>query len=354
MTDSTGTNEPDRRARLQAIKLQALVRQQLAVGERADLELDVAAEAFALGAALIAGDVAWVLIDSVGQEGRGLGAALVWATRRGASSVNIVAEHGSGVLARRAAAFAVPVAVWAIDGRTLRPAVPAHAEQVPEPRAEHLRFVVDIETAGATPLVEYGVVVGEVRGLEVCRVVDVEGINGSESRLDVGVGVHDRKAFAIMHAGVPTRDALANVVASVAAVRDLSVPAHPLNRIAPERYLRWRLEREPWLVDMASVRAAQPPVRRPSLTDRVACTARGERVDGCEVVIVCSVGVDLDVIPYAADARLAAEGEPGVGSAMDGPIDVVVVMPPRDVVAVTKELAGLLCHSVSLVGLPAG
>lgn len=352
MADAAGPNGSDRHRRLLAVKLQVLVRDHHVASGGGEGALAVGS--FALGAALMAGDAAWVLIDDAGEDGRGLGPAIVWATRNGATSLELIADDEIGVIGRRAAAFSLPINVWNVDGRAMRPAPIAAVEPPPQPAADHLRFIIDIEAAGATPLVEHGVVVGEVRGLEVCRVVDAGGIDRNEPRLDVGVGVHDREAFAIIHAGAATSDALATVVSSVAAVRDPSVPAHPLNRLAPERFLRWRLEQEPWLVGMASVRPAQPPVPRRNLKDRAACTARGQRIDGTEVVIVCSVGVDLDVIPYAADARLAAEGEPGVGSAMGGPIDVLVVLPSRDVMAVTRELAGLLRHSVTLVAVPTG
>ena len=51
-------------------------------------------------------------------------------------------------------------------------------------------------------VVEHGVVTGEVRGLEVCRVVD-DRTTGDGVRLEVGVGAHDREAFAIIHGDVP-------------------------------------------------------------------------------------------------------------------------------------------------------
>ena len=68
--------------------------------------------------------------------------------------------------------------------------------------------------------------------------------------------------------------------------------------------------------------------------------------------IVCSVGVDLDVIPYAADARLAASR-----ASVGGEVHrwrPLVVLPERDLLPVTAELAGQLRHSVSLVGLSSG
>jgi hypothetical protein len=70
------------------------------------------------------------------------------------------------------------------------------------------------------------------------------------------------------------------------------------------------------------------------------------RRDGRPVVIVCSVGVDLDVVPYAADARLAAAGA-------DGQLpDTLVVMPQRDLLPITAELAAALHRPVELVAIP--
>ena len=376
MSDRPTGSNPERRARLLGLQLHAVVREHLATAGADGPEL--VSGPFALGAALRAGDDTWVLLDGAAEDGRGLGPALLHASRTGAGAVNVVTTEGSGqgagVMARRATAFAFGVTVWQLDGRTLRRAQPAPVEPPRAPKPAHLAHASDIEAAGAAVVVEHGVVAGEVRGLEVCRVVDVEGdvdvnlgIDGSAAsgpaavpatRLDVGVGVQDREAFAVIHAGVPTADALAKVVSAVAAVRTVDVPAHPLNRLAPERFVRWRLEQEPWLVGMATVRPATPPVPRRNLKDRAACTLRGQRIDGGEVVIVCSVGVDLDVIPYAADARLGAEVEPGVGSAgvgggPDTPIETIVVMPARDLVRATRELADLLRQPLSLLALPA-
>jgi hypothetical protein len=283
--------------------------------------------------------------------------------RAAATSLNVIAENGTGVLARRAAEFAHPaLAVWCADGRDLVAAEPAPLRPPPDVRPEHAAFLADIERAGAVPVVEHGVVTGEVRGLEVCRVVDAAPLDGGPeaARLEVGTGVHDREAFAIIHGDRPGADALAGVVAAVAAVRDVTSPAHPLNRLAPERFLRWRIEQQPWLLGLASVEPAPPPVPRRNLKDRTPCSALGHRLDGSPVVVVCSVGVDLDLIPYAVDARLAATArgvrggrEPGVTSAPARRDlgDVIVALPPRDVVPVTVELAGAVRHSVTLVAV---
>jgi hypothetical protein len=335
---TTPTAESDRRSRLLATKLAAV----------APHSGPIQPGSFPLGAALVADVRAWVLLDSTIDDGIGLGPAIAWALGNGAEELDLVADVPLSVAARRAGAFAMPIRVWAIDGRRLVAVdgAPPPAPSVADPR--HLALVEDIEAAGATVVVEHGVVTGEVRGLEVCRVVDsAEG----GVRLEVGVGPHDREAFAIIHGDLPARTALAGVVDAVAAARSPDSPGHPLGRLAPERQLRWRLEQEPWLVGMASVRPTEPPVPRRGLKHRSPCTASAQRLDGSETVVVCSVGVDLDLIPFAADARLAA----GVGRAGGpGSVETLVVLPERDLLPVTGELADQLDHSVSLVGLSVG
>lgn len=338
-TSPPPSNGADRRARLVALKLRALVRDH--TGEPDDALRN---EAFAPGAGLWTGDHAWVLLEPSAEDARGLGAALIWAVRGGAASLDVVAEAGGAVLARRAAEFTLPIRVWRAEERRLVPVEPAPIEAIAEPPAEHRAFATDIKNAGAVPVIEHGVLIGEVRGLEVCRVVDADGPDGPVVRLEVGVGAHDREAFAIIHGDVPANEALAGVVDAVAEVRDVGSPAHPLNRLSPERFLRWRLEQEPWLVDLAAVTPAPPPVPRRNLKDRTPCSALGQRLDGTPVVVVCSVGVDLDLIPYAADARLASGAS----------LDVIVALPPRDIVPATRELAGLLRKPVTMVPVAPG
>jgi len=332
MTDTSPLHDPrssQRRRQLLAMKLAALIR------DRQGDDIGIDPSEFARGAAARTGHVGWVLADE--QPARQLGAALAWALRSpGVERLHVFADEGSGVLARRAEPFSFPIEVWHVQGRD---ALPAVAEPLFEPapaRPEHLDLADLIAAGGAVPLVEHGVVFGEVRGLEVCRVVDRA--ETGDVALEVGVGAHDREAFAIIHGDVPTLDALADVVRQVTAVRTPDVPHHPLNRLAQERLLRWRLEQDPDLIGAADVMPAQPPVPRPNVKDAVPCTASATR-HGEQISVVCSVGVDLDLIPYTAD--VAAAGRP-----------VVVVMPRRDLVPVTRDLAELLSPGVEL--LPIG
>ncbi len=84
----------------------------------------------------------------------------------------------------------------------------------------------------------------------------------------------------MIHGDVPPADALAGVVDAVGAVRGPGRPPHPLQRLAPERLLRWRLAQDPSAVGMVAVWPTDPPVPRRNLAERSPCTAVGERADG--------------------------------------------------------------------------
>ena len=320
-------------SRLNGLKLRALVRDHLGVDE-----VDAPAE-FAPGAALTHDGAGWVLLADR-PDGR-LGAALVWALRQGVDTVHVIAEEGTGVLARRAIEFEPDVSVWYADGRRLLSAVPESLVPSAAAPPHHEPFRSLIIEGGAEPSVEHGVLVGEVRGLEVCRVVDDPHLDAC--RLEVGVGAHDREAFQMLHGDVPAVESLARVVDTVARHRRVGAPRHPLNRIAAERFVRWRLVEDPSLAGMASVEVAPPPVRRPNLKDSVPCVAVAEDGSGRPTVIVCSSGVDLDLVPFAADARAAVEAERGVEHAL------VLAIPARDRVRVVGELAGMLRRPADIV-----
>jgi hypothetical protein len=327
----TDLDQSDRRSRLRSVKLQALVRDHLGH------DIDPVVGAFPPGAAIVVDGSAWVLGED--EPARGLGPALAWALRNGATSLHVLANRDTGLLARRAAALTFPIEVWHVDERSLLPAVVEPLPAPPPASPAHLALIDTIIAGGAEPTVEHGVVTGEVRGLEVCRVVDDP--HTGAVRLEVGVGAHDREAFTIMHGDVPTVDALAGVVRAVDEYRRPGAPQHPLNRLVPERLLRWQLIEDAGVLGLASIERIQPPLPRPNVKDRVPCVALGHRDDGGEVVLVCSVGVDLDLVPYAIDARRSASG-------VDGG-EVWLVAPERDLVPVTAELAALADQAVSLV-----
>jgi hypothetical protein len=335
----------DRRSRLLGIKLRALV------SEYRGRDV-VESQPFPSGAALVDDAAAWVLVD--GSAARSLGPALAWAIRHDATSLHLVVEHDTGQLARRAQRLAFPVTVWYPEDRMLLPVVPEPLVASPAAVAEHLEFAAVIEAAGASVNVEHGVVAGEVRGLEVCRVVEtptvghfaelgdfdapaqLEATPSTGVLLEVGVGANDREAFRLLHGDIPTVEALATVVESVLAYRCADAIQHPLNRLGQERYLRWQLEEDPSLVGMVAVTPNEPPQPRPNLKDPIPCVALAVDSAGQECALVCSVGVDLDLVGFVADVQ----------STTTDP--VMVVLRERDAIALTRELLALLSTPVDI------
>lgn len=294
------------------------------------------------GAALRAGDRGWVLAQD--DPGRALGPALAWARSKDVTELHVLAEDEAGVLARRARAFADPPQVWQVTGRAVAAADPVGHLLLDGPSdgvdAAALARATDLlRAAGADVLVEHGEVVGEVLGLEVARVV----VDDQGTRLEVGVGRHDREAFALLHGELPPEAAVAKVVSSVREHRRAGATPHPLNRLAAERWLRARLLAEPSLVGAAELHAVAPTRRRASVKDVVPAPATGVDRAGMPVVVVASVGIDLDLVPSAADVR-ARDAEPDAR--------LVLVVPERDAHAATRALAGRLVHPAEVVTVP--
>jgi hypothetical protein len=317
--------EESRRGRLLSLKLTALIRDHIGA-------VDVAPVPFALGAAATVGGTGWVLLDDRPQSG--LGPSLAWAVRAGVDRLNVLAEEGTGTLARRAEGFRLPIEVWHVDERVLLPAI---AEPLPAPLAapaEHEQFRALIQDGGATPAVEHGVLIGEVRGLEVCRVVTDR--STGTARLEVGIGQHDREAFQMLHGDVPSVEALATVVAAVAPHRRNGAAPHPLNRLGREQALRATFIEDPSLLGASAIAPLPSPLPRRNLKDPQPCLAEAA-IDGQSITLVISAGVDLDLVPYATDGRLAT-GRP-----------TRIVVPARDALPVQTEISGLLVEPIPVV-----
>ena len=246
------------------------------------------------------GDTLWVSATplSTGEtRTSALAAALAWHSREsGVASINIVDAHTPGLTARRAMHFAVPVTVF--DTRTATIAAPRLHEPRSDARPEHVALASMFLEVGADVVVEHGVVAAEVLGLEVARVIDEDGV----PTIRIGVGAHDREMFKLVNGATTTIEQLRGVVHTVTQHRRDGAPTHPLNLLAPERALRARVIRNPGLVGAKKLNVAEPPVQRENVKDSVPCCAIGEDEQG-PIVLVFVAGIDLDAVPFAADAR---------------------------------------------------
>ncbi len=273
---------------------------------------------------MVAGRVAGVFSDAAA----GLGSAIDTAVREGAEELYFFCEHNDGVTARRAAAFRLPVSVIDPTGdfAVLAPAPPPELAPMPaalEPAAARMGG------AGLDTEWEHGVLMGEWLGLEVARAV----LGDEGPVFEVGVGKHDRTANAEVYPQGAPDAFLDQAVATVRELRRPGAAPHPANLLAPERWLRAVARRHPALVGLGPLHDAPPPVARADLRERAvapALTAAG--AGGGPTVVVCSVGVDPDVVPSAADARaMLAPGAP-----------LVIVVPEGDDHPLTRRLAAAL------------
>jgi hypothetical protein len=353
---SSGGTSPDsfvRRAALATAKLDALVGTRWGARPRSP-------EGFALGAALVgpsggadiaeagegAGTTAWLYIVDVAH--RALGAALVWGERQEIDELHVLADADTGVLARRAQWFAAPrPSIWQVIGTSL-----VEAEPDPVPPPPHLvapdpvpGLLDALDEAGVEVVTEAGSVRGEVQGLEVARIVHGEttaGVPLDEPLLEVGVGAADREMTATVHGALSPIDQLTRAVEIVRRHRRSDAPRHPLNQLVPERWLRAVLVRDPSLVGLASLAPAEGARPRPNLRDVDVAVAEGATPDGNPVVVVCSVGIDVELVPAAADAR--ARLDPGA--------ELWLVVPERDDHPITRGLSQRLEAPARVLTVP--
>ena len=81
---------------------------------------------------------------------------------------------------------------------------------------------------------------------------------------------------------------------------------------------------------------------RPNLSEPDVAVATGHDASGAPVVVACSVGIALDLVPTAADAR----------AALDPDAALVLAVPARDDHPGTRRLAAALRSPATVVPIP--
>ena len=335
---------PEQRTLLTEAKLRALVRSGWGAVEAAPASLP-------LGAALRSPDgTGWVLpTPERARAGYGiLGGALGWALREGLDRLHLLVDEHAGTLARQAAEFTLPVTVWRVEGTAPVEAAPEPLPPEPVLAPEVLAMASTLTEAGADAVPEHGRLIGEVLGLEVAR---IEAGPDGTPRLAVGVGRYERELHDERHLGAPPVPVLAQAVATVRELRRPGVPAHTANQLATERWLRTIVIAHPELAGAAGLEPV-PPVKEPEgLSERAPAAATGTDAEGHPVVVVCSAGVDLGLVPAAADARLATAVRLGLEP---GELRLILAVPAGDDHPVTRRLATGLREPAEIVTVPAG
>jgi hypothetical protein len=271
---------------------------------------------------------------------RSLGGVLAWALRYEAGDIHMLADADGetcALLARRAQPFSRPITVWRVQPPRVLEVEPGGFYPPPPLPGEAAPYASVFREVGIEPVVEHGVLTGEVLGLEVARVVD--------GRLEVGVGSQDRRARREVDPDGDPRAQLAGVVRLIRQYRTPSGPAHLANKLAAERWLRAVLVARPALVGAAWLAPLPPAVERTNLRTSETALAAGVDLDDRPVVVAASTGIDLDLVPAAADARRAA----GLDEAR-----LILALVKADAHPRTRQLAGALSRPAEVVTVPAG
>lgn len=319
----------DQLAVLAKTKLEALVRGSFP-------EVTAGAQTFSGGVAIRDGYRAFVYL--MADKPSPLGAALAWGVRKEASELHVVVDSPDPVLTVMAAGLDPKPILWEVAGRNLVPMTETKMASAIEPSETAMALAGLLSSAGCEIVVENGAVIGEIQGLEVARVVIAA---DGQAHVRVGVGLYDQDAGALAQAGRPVEDRLADVIAEVRSYRNNTALPHPLNRVARSRWLRSVVSDQPELVGLDAVAKVAPLFISESVRDDRPVAALGVSNRGEDVLVVCSSGVDLDLIPVTA-----------AHSKMLSTERAVLVLPSADHYPILRQVARHLALPADFVALP--
>jgi len=269
---------------------------------------------------------------------RGLGAILLLADRSGATKVSIYSDSPLRALTRQAACFDFEIETMTLVGREPVPSESAPPElEVPTPDVAVLALSgTDVD--GVRTVTEHGEAVAEVAGLEIARA----SVDNGELRVRVGVGSIDQDLAEMMVPGVASIDRIRAAATLVRQHRRPDAPPHPLQRVAPERWLRHRLVDKPQRWGFADLKPVSLLAPRVGLRLNALAAALGSRPDGSPALVVCSVGVNPELVPLAADLRQARHPD----------AELVLATPGPDLHAAIVRQANRLTTPVTLLTTP--
>ncbi len=320
-----------RLAALKARKLAALIAATSAKETFGSDLVRPAADSAIVGA--VVGSRVYALADEVND----LGAIVRWAVSQSASAVTVFVDDAevAGHMARRARLLTADIAVKTVVGADAVDSVALPVAVPPVLGDDMWRAAAVMADAGARVVDDHGRLTGEVHGLEVARVEVADAYADSDTgpRLRVGVGEADRELQFQVHGHLSDEQRLRRAVQLVTHHRRPGVALHPLTRLSRPRWLRSTLLADPGLIGLAELEPRPPLQPKPGIHDGDAAAGYSP---SDRVTVVCSAGVDLDLLPAAADYR----------QRIDPASHLIVVVPTRDAALVAGGMPGLVerCH----------
>ena len=365
------TLDPKQKARLQKAKLLAVAREYLEQVPRTEsahgLQDRTESDSLEFSDVLEAGSLYALNLDGHGfvllseSSARSLSAALIWAAQQPVQRLTVFADSEPTTdapsatsarpedLARWAHYFLVadqPIEFRLIQGAGstgIQPGPVPPASAPPERDSVLEQHLID---EGLEVVHEHGVTRGELLGLEVARIVVWPEESGGDNalHLEVGVGRFDRDAHAAVRPDESPVDDLAKTVSILRDHRFPGAPTHAVQRLSRERWLRALLVDQPSLVGAQSLTALGMTAEPAGLRDAFPAAAIGSKQDGTTVIVVCSCGVDLALLPLAADLREQVNSE----------AVLLLALPKQDHHVATKWLASLLRRPAELIDIAVG
>ncbi len=340
------TMDPEQRAALARAKLRSLVRDMGSGGSGEGEPSGEPTEVGALTAVVDDGRAAVLLPDGAPAA---LAAAVLWASRQDATELTVFVDDHGGDVARWASYLHLggrQIMVRTVKGASSAPTEPSMVPASPQPPSLPDELLQQLRSEDLEIVVEHGQARGEVLGLEVARLVQwPREVGGDgELHLEAGVGRFDRDAVAAVRPDDAPTVSLARTVTEVRRHRYPGAPVHPVQMLARERWLRSTVVADPSLVGAAQLAPADMTSEPGGIKEAHPAAAIGADVDGTPVLVVCSTGVDLSLVPRAADTR----------ELHDSSARLVLALPPQDLHPATTTLVNLLRRPAEVVAVTPG
>jgi len=319
--------EPERRAELLKTKLIGIVK---SAGYDAT---EIETEHNNSDSVLLTKDRCWVLAEDENPQSV-LGKGIFLLTRNPELELCVVFEdiEAAGIAARQAIGLKGENKImYFLEGK-LTQVSPTPFPDTPNTPTLSEEFEAMCRKAGVSIVCENGIWRGEILGLEVVRV--------DEGGIQVGVGRFDREAGELLNSGKNRVEQLIAAANQVRIQRTAAAGAHPLATLSRERWLRHKLLSEPEIIGLSEMTPIDSVHESKNLKDFFPAAAIGTDEDHEQVLCVCSVGIDIGLIPLTAE--LASLHKPG---------RIVIVLPPQDMLPLIIEASHLLNTPSTLIGV---
>ena len=221
------------------------------------------------------------------------------------TDINLVVDASDHLLLEQTMGLATKHRLWVVEGNKLVPHPELKLEERHAPQPLNPTIASLLETNGCEIVQENGMTKGEIKGLEVARVV--EGSEG-ESALQVGVGIYDQEAHKLVDGNESTEEKLSRVVSEVLHYRNKQARPHPLNRVSRPKWLISELVNSPENSGLEEVRRLPVATESKAITETTPAAALA-RAENTKVLIVASVGVDLNAIPIASGLSVSTQAD---------------------------------------------